>query len=312
MSKTTKIIEAINNIQLSRERKKFSRMYSNPRLEPYYLDKREDLGYILSEQYYDEYLNHESSDILSQNLNEEEYLEEAYDINCGDTSCEYPNNYENDDYFDDQLINNKKINSVFIEYRRIKEEQEFMEKHENKCKKKSIIVKETYSDYLNSLLARDLTTYYKIKDQWMYDLISGITIKPNEKIIYQDNYFLLIADKNWINFDDLESIHLLMIPRDITLRTLRSLKKKDIGLLEYMKKNTLSILKNYYGLKQENFIMYFHYTPSIYHLHVHVRNSNHKNKINLINSYDLDTVIFNLSIKSDYYQTIELNIRKYI
>ncbi len=312
MSTENKIIDAINNIKLSRERKKFSRLYSNPRLDPYYLDGREDLGHVLSEQYYDEYLNDYEPNKISDEYLEEENFDEADDINCGDITYKYPDNYDNDDYFDNQLLFNKKINNTLIENKRIKEEQFLMEKNDHEYKKKSIIVKETYSDYLCSLLTRDSNAYYKNKDQWIYDLINGLNIKPTEKIIYEDKYFLLINDKNWINFDDIESIHLLMIPRDITLRTLRSLKEKDIDLLVHMKNTTLKKLKSYYGLEPENLLFYFHYTPSIYHLHVHIRNSNYKNKINFINSYDLDTVIFNLSIKPDYYQQIELNVKKYI
>lgn len=294
MSKTTKIIEVLNNIKRSNECKKISKTYSNPKLESYSFDRKDDLGYILSDQYNDDFLNDDLN-------NEYKNVDKSY---------EYLNNLENEDYFDNQLIDNK-INSVFIEYRRIKEEQKLMEKHDQMLKK-LIIIKEKYSDYLSSLLVRDSNSYYKMKDKWIYDLITDLTIKPNEKIIYEDKYFILITDKDWVNFDDKESIHLLILPRDTSLRTLRSLKGKDISLLEYMKKNTLTICSSYYRLKSEDLVMYFHYTPSNYHLHIHVKNIKSKNKIKLIGSYDLDTVIFNLGVKPDYYQTIEMSIKKYV
>ena len=81
-------------------------------------------------------------------------------------------------------------------------------------------------------------------------------------------------------------------------------------MLEYMKKTTLQQIKEIYGLKEENLKIFFHYDPSTYHLHIHFINTENTEAWSSVEySHDLDTVIFNLTMDSDYYKKIKLNIR---
>ncbi len=329
--------KAIQTIKLSRERKKYSKIFSNQRIDEEQLNSREDLAYILSEQINDYKYKDDCQEDHQENYNDyydncdiydETYLDN--EINCGDIS-DYTQNrkfelesnykdsminfnskimYDNDDY-DNLLIKNKCERQS--EFKRIANEKYLMKTEEKSFKKKYLIVKEHYHDYIFNLLKRDCNLYYRKKDQWVYDLIDGISIKHNDRIFYQDPYFILINDKHWINFDSQEEIHLLILPTDKRLRTLRSLRGTDITLLEHMKNKTEEILKKIYDLEPENLLMYFHYKPSIYHLHIHVVNTfNKKNKTNVINSHNLDQVIYNLELNSDYYREIDLPVKQYL
>ena len=100
------------------------------------------------------------------------------------------------------------------------------------------------------------------------------------------------------------------MPTDKSLRTIRSLDFSHLPLLEHMKKVTLDAIREKYGLKEEDIKMYFHYEPSTYHLHIHfvniVSNQLHSS---VEYSHELNSVMFNLKIMSDYYKIALLNIR---
>lgn len=97
---------------------------------------------------------------------------------------------------------------------------------------------------------------------------------------------------------------------DKRLRTIRELTKEDIPLLEHMKKTTLEKIEAVYGLKEESLKIYFHYDPSTYHIHIHFVNTVYKDAGSSVEySHELDSVIFNLSIDSDYYRKAKLNRR---
>ena len=97
---------------------------------------------------------------------------------------------------------------------------------------------------------------------------------------------------------------------DKQLRTIRELTKEHIPLLEHMKKTTLEKIEKVYGLKEGSLKIYFHYEPSTYHLHIHFVNISYKDAGSSVEySHDLDSVIFNLSLDSDYYRKIKLNRR---
>ena len=56
--------------------------------------------------------------------------------------------------------------------------------------------------------------------------------------------------------------------------------------------------------------IYIHYNPSTYHLHIHfVNNLFHNISSSVEYSHELNNVIFNLELDSDYYKKIVLNKR---
>ena len=167
------------------------------------------------------------------------------------------------------------------------------------CKK---IVQETYQEYQEFILSRDFT-----KEQWVYNILDGIA-EQNE-ILYHDDLVVIAPNYTWDSLD-LSKMYLLLFPTDKSLHSIRDLNSTHINLLEHAKSKTLEIIADKYGFDSSIIKMYLHYAPTTYHLHIHfVLISNTDANSSVEYSHDLNTVITNLKIKSDYYQSVMLNKR---
>jgi m7GpppX diphosphatase len=164
------------------------------------------------------------------------------------------------------------------------------------------IIKESYEEYLEFMLKRGFE-----KDQWIYNIINGVAEK--ETILYRDDIVIVIPAYTW-DSTEIEKIHILCLPTDTSIRTIRDLTLENVQLLEHMKNATLQKIEEIYGLTEENLKMFFHYDPSTYHLHIHfINNVNTETWSSVEYSHDLDSVIFNLKMNSNYYKQIKLNRR---
>ena len=164
------------------------------------------------------------------------------------------------------------------------------------------IIRETYNDYLKYIKYRDPR-----KDQWIYNIINGTS--EQESILYRDELCIIIPTYMW-DGNNVEKMHLLCLPTDTTLRSIRSLTYSHIPLLEHMKRTTLNIIKQKYKIDEDYIKMFFHYEPSTYHLHIHFINvAHHDARSSVEYSHELNNVIFNLLICSDYYNIAVLNKR---
>jgi len=167
---------------------------------------------------------------------------------------------------------------------------------------KKKIIKETYDSYLRYIAKRDPK-----KDQWIYNIINGTS--EQDSILYRDELCIVVPTYIW-DGKNTETMHLLCMPVDISLRSIRSLNSSHIPLLEHMKCVTLNVIKSKYNIDECYVKMYFHYEPSTYHLHIHFVNiANNHARSSVEYSHDLNNVIFNLSICDDYYQRAILNKR---
>lgn len=162
------------------------------------------------------------------------------------------------------------------------------------------IIRETFEDYLKYIKKRDIE-----KDRWIYNIIDGIS--EQESILHRDDKCIVIPSYMWDGINT-EKLHILCLPIDTSLRSIRSLDSYHIPLLEHMKDITLDIIKKRYGINKEYIKMFFHYEPSTYHLHIHFVNiANCDSSSSVEYSHELNSVIFNLSICSNYYQLAILN-----
>lgn len=167
------------------------------------------------------------------------------------------------------------------------------------CKK---VISETYQEYLEYISKRDFR-----KDQWVYNILEGKA--EQDRILHKDDLILIIPNYTW-NYEDKTKMHILTFPFDRKLKTIRDLNSSHIPLLEHCKNKTLEIIKNIYDFDKDLIKIFLHYAPSTYHLHIHfVLVTNNDCCSSVEYSHELSTVIFNLSIKSDYYQTIVMNKR---
>jgi hypothetical protein len=164
------------------------------------------------------------------------------------------------------------------------------------------LVQEDYETYLQTLEKRDIK-----KDIWIYNIIDGIS--EQEYILYRDDKCIVFINYFW-DGKDIDKLQLLCMPIDRNLRSIRSLDACHISLLEHMKCVTLQVIREKYGLEEEYIKMYFHYEPSTYHLHIHFVNiASNQLHSSVEYSHELNNVIFNLKMKTDYYKIIKLNIR---
>ena len=164
------------------------------------------------------------------------------------------------------------------------------------------IVRETYQDYLKYISKRDIE-----RDRWIYNIIDGTS--EQDSVLYRDELCIIIPTYIW-DGKNLDKLHILCLPTDITLRSIRSLTSCHINLLEHMKYVTLNVIKNKYDIDEHYVKMFFHYEPSTYHLHIHFINvAHHDARSSVEYSHELNNVVFNLSICPDYYQRAILNKR---
>jgi m7GpppX diphosphatase len=164
------------------------------------------------------------------------------------------------------------------------------------------IVRESYEDYIKYIAKREPK-----KDRWIYNIIEGLS--EQDTILYKDDKCIVIPTYMW-DGKNVDKLHILCMPVDITLRCIRSLNSSHIYLLEHMKNTTIQIIKHKYGLDESHLKMFFHYEPSTYHLHIHfVNNSYHESRSSVEYSHELNNVIFNITVCDDYYQKAILNKR---
>jgi len=164
------------------------------------------------------------------------------------------------------------------------------------------LVRETYEEYLTSLKKRDPN-----KDKWIYNIIEGTS--EQELILHRDESCIVIPTYMWDSVN-IEKLHILCLPTDVTLRSIRSLTANHIPLLEHMKKVTLETIKAKYGVDECYLKMFFHYEPSTYHLHIHfINTANYEVRSSVEYSHEINNVIFNLSLYSQYYKVAILNRR---
>jgi m7GpppX diphosphatase len=164
------------------------------------------------------------------------------------------------------------------------------------------LVQEDYESYLQTLEKRNPE-----KDIWIYNIIDGIS--EQESILYRDDKCVVFINYFW-DGKDVDKLQLLCMPTNTNLRSIRSLDASHLPLLEHMKQVTLQVIREKYGLEQGDIKMYFHYEPSTYHLHIHFVNTIANQLHSSVEySHELNSVMFNLNLFSDYYKTIKLNIR---
>jgi len=176
-------------------------------------------------------------------------------------------------------------------------------KNTNKLKKHSkVVIRETYDEYLQFIQNRDFE-----KDRWIYNIIDGLD--EQDKILYKDIECVIVPTYTW-DGNNIQKLHILCLHTNKTKRCLRDLTAYDIPWLIYIQKKTISVIKTNYGLNEEKIKAFIHYEPSTYHLHIHFVNVEYVECASSVEySHDLNSVIFNLSLDSDYYKKIVLNKR---
>ena len=132
-----------------------------------------------------------------------------------------------------------------------------------------------------------------------------------EKVLFNNKKFYLIKDKKWKDTSK-NNLHLLSILHQKNIRSIRDLRKSHLPLLKNIRNNGLKFIKKTYQIPEEEILIYFHYYPSIWHLHVHFVNiEKEDNKIDEIitgRAFLLENIINNLNYDGNYYKNVNITL----
>ncbi|EJU06124.1 scavenger mRNA decapping enzyme [Dacryopinax primogenitus] len=101
--------------------------------------------------------------------------------------------------------------------------------------------------------------------QWVYNILEG---KSEEPILSSTPTHVLLPDMKWDQ--NPSSLYLTGIFRDPSLRSIRDLWNKHVGMLKDIRADARRVVKERWDVEPGELRIYFHYLPSYYHLHVHI------------------------------------------
>jgi len=155
---------------------------------------------------------------------------------------------------------------------------------------------ESYTDYLNLKIKDNLK-----EKEWIYNIIDHLA--ESDDIIFEDTNIIIIPDYKWNK--DKDDLHILGIFKDKKLRSIRDLNESHIEILSLSIQNGINIIKTKYNI--DNLVIYFHYHPSVWQLHVHFMNTKCNSESRLIPRAHLAHILIqNLKIDTNYYKKIIL------
>lgn len=173
-------------------------------------------------------------------------------------------------------------------------------------RKPVIVYSETYDMY------KKITepTIKKTDRKWVLNILNGL--HEQEKIVYQNDNFIILPDTSWTS-DDIEELYLLLIVKRKDIYSIRDLTAEHLPLLEDMAR-IFEQIEKIYKMPACMLRAYFHYKPSTWHLHLHINNINSpkNNCYNIERCHTLFNVINNIKCNSDYYKKVDLQVTKSI
>lgn len=171
----------------------------------------------------------------------------------------------------------------------------------NKSNNEKQVIKETYQDYLDYISIRDFSN-----EQWIYNIINGNS--EQDSILYSnfEEELIIISSFTW-NQTNINKLHILSIHSNLNKRCLRDLVSSDIQWIENALKISYQIILNKFTIKQDKIKTFIHYEPSTYQLHIHFQHIDFIDSNSSCEySHEINSVLFNLQLDSDYYKKIDL------
>lgn len=161
-----------------------------------------------------------------------------------------------------------------------------------KCKvKPRVVVHESGKD--NPLMQKFIASEISRK-QWPYDVIEGRS--EAEFVIRKTKDYLILPD-----MERFESFHWLILFTDVLLKSMRSLRGEHLPLLHEV--------RNVVKRMNPTAMVYFHYPPSVWQLHLHIVNASSglRTTSDMQRVHFLEDVISNIEIDSEYYAKATLS-----
>lgn len=168
------------------------------------------------------------------------------------------------------------------------------ERDKQLLKKRSVLVIESYEEYLEKITKLTESNY-----RWIYDIVDRKS--ENESVIDDVSDYILMADYTW-DQKYLEQLHLLIIVKDKQLKSVRDIEQNHIDKLKKYVDDSIKKVSELYGFGKNQLKVFFHYPPSVFLLHIHVA---HVNRIDAKTSFekclDFYSVMKNIQLDKNYY-----------
>jgi len=141
---------------------------------------------------------------------------------------------------------------------------------------------------------------------WVYNILDG---KREQELVFvkdddPETGFYLMQDLKW-DGKTLENLYYQAIVLRRDLKSIRDLTEKELPLLENILDKSLKAIDEKHGLPASRLKCYFHYQPTYYHLHVHIRHIGTQSDVPYV---FLQSVIDNIKTFGDYYQRTTLQV----
>jgi hypothetical protein len=179
-----------------------------------------------------------------------------------------------------------------------------VKKNSNKNKRETFIrprYLESYEDYIRNVLPEGLTR----NRQWIYDIFDGK--KEQDRILYQDDDFVLIPDIKWDGKEKWE-LRVVAFFKDRELHSMRDLTADNLELLEKVKDTGSKIINEKFKLDENQLKIFFHYRPTVWQLHMHFHCLFLKHTSSSIErAHSIYSVIENLKLDSDYFKKVKIH-----
>ena len=172
------------------------------------------------------------------------------------------------------------------------------------------IVRETPAMYAN-------TTAKVIREKqrdgsmnWIYAILDGKA--EQEDVMLNDSEFVLLPNPKWKRnekneFESIDDLLCLVLVTDRKLHSIRDLRSEHVSMLRRIRFKVAGELRERFGVVAErDLLLYFHYLPQFYHLHIHVSHRNRKHDRDVTRAHLLDDVLQNLERDGHHYSSVDL------
>lgn len=139
--------------------------------------------------------------------------------------------------------------------------------------------------------------------------------KEKERLLFSNDDFVINVDtkwrthppplttprEQWLNHPCVEDLYCLAITKMAGITSIRDLCGTHIPMLKSIAKEGLNVIKNIYGVDNDQIRIFIHYQPQFYHFHVHFTRLENEVGCSCERGHLLTDVIQNLEIDSGFY-----------
>lgn len=177
-------------------------------------------------------------------------------------------------------------------------------------------------EHYNHVMMQEYITNEILKPnkQWIKNVVNGLQETEHVKLNTDD--YILLPDTERLNRLGTDAVgsrsrppssyvtlNWLAILKDESIKTIRDLTSKHLPMLKDLQFQCLQKIQEDTGLPPDEIMVYVHYHPSVYQLHIHFAypymQYNHKD---IYRIHSLGSIINNLSMHDTYYKEAHLQI----